>query len=102
MLFCAKENKYIMLFGVHIQFQDMHFFNKIKETNIIQIQRVRNCDKSIRYALMVLEFNFFMVSHVLRYSDIKFEYSCAVTPQVRQTGNRLSGLAGTAYASLLT
>ena len=34
------------------------------------------------------------------YKDI--EYSCAVTPQVRQTGNRLSGLAGTAYASLLT
>ena len=33
---------------------------------------------------------------------INFEYSCAVTPQVRQTGNRLSGLAGTAYASLLT
>ena len=30
------------------------------------------------------------------------EYSCAVTPQVRQTGNRLSGLEGTAYASLLT
>ena len=30
------------------------------------------------------------------------EYSCVVTPQVRQTGNRLSGLAGTAYASLLT
>lgn len=29
------------------------------------------------------------------------EYSCAVTPQVRQTGKRLSGLAGTAYASLL-
>ena len=32
----------------------------------------------------------------------EYEYSCAVTPQVRQTGNRLSGLAGTAYASLLT
>ena len=29
------------------------------------------------------------------------EYSCAVTPQVRQTGNHLSGLAGTVYASLL-
>ena len=29
------------------------------------------------------------------------EYSCAVTPQIRQAGNRLSGLAGTAYASLL-
>lgn len=35
-------------------------------------------------------------------SSIEYEYSCAVTPQVRQTGNRLSGLAGTAYASLLT
>ena len=30
-----------------------------------------------------------------------YEYSCVVTPQVRQTGNRLSGLVGTAYASLL-
>ena len=29
------------------------------------------------------------------------EYSCAVTPQIRQAGNRLSGLAETAYASLL-
>jgi hypothetical protein len=29
------------------------------------------------------------------------EYSCAVTPPIRQTGNRLSGIAGTAYASLL-
>ena len=39
----------------------------------------------------------------LFYSQIpSSEYSCAVTPQVRQTGNRLSGLAGTAYASLLT
>ena len=35
-------------------------------------------------------------------SQFLTEYSCAVTPQVRQTGNRLSGLAGTAYASLLT
>ena len=31
----------------------------------------------------------------------KFEYSRAVTPQIRQAGNRLSGLAETAYASLL-
>lgn len=29
------------------------------------------------------------------------DYSCAVTSQIRQTGNRLSGIAGTAYASLL-
>ena len=34
-------------------------------------------------------------------SKLMSEYSRAVTPQVRQTGNRLSGLAGTAYASLL-
>ena len=34
--------------------------------------------------------------------NVYCEYSCAVTPQVRQTGNRLSGLAGTAYASLFT
>ena len=34
-------------------------------------------------------------------TNTRIEYSCAVTPQVRQTGNRLSGLAGTAYASLL-
>ena len=32
---------------------------------------------------------------------IDFEYSCAATPQIRQTGNRLSGLAETVYASLL-
>ena len=32
---------------------------------------------------------------------VPFEYSCAATPQIRQTGNRLSGLAETAYASLL-
>ena len=30
-----------------------------------------------------------------------YEYSCAITPQVRQAGNRLSGLTETAYASLL-
>lgn len=32
---------------------------------------------------------------------IEGEYSCAITPQVRQAGNRLSGLTETAYASLL-
>jgi len=34
-------------------------------------------------------------------SYLKNEYSRAVTPQIRQAGNRLSGLAETAYASLL-
>ena len=38
---------------------------------------------------------------ICRQSMSCIEYSRAVTPQVRQTGNRLSGLAGTAYASLL-
>jgi hypothetical protein len=43
-----------------------------------------------------------MTGFMIHPGSILFEYSCAVTPQVRQTGNRLSGLAGTAYASLLT
>ena len=34
-------------------------------------------------------------------SSFVYEYSCAITPQVRQAGNRLSGLTETAYASLL-
>ena len=34
-------------------------------------------------------------------SFVPTEYSCAVTPQIRQMGNHLSGNAGTAYASLL-
>ena len=38
------------------------------------------------------------LTHTVRRSN---EYSCAVTPQIRQTGNRLSGNAGTAYTSLL-
>ena len=46
---------------------------------------------------------------ILRLSSLGFsnrnialsEYSRAVTPQIRQAGNRLSGLAETAYASLL-
>ena len=34
-------------------------------------------------------------------NNLDGEYSCAVTPQIRQMGNHLSGNAGTAYASLL-
>ena len=44
----------------------------------------------------------FVISNPNSVKHFIAEYSCAVTPQVRQTGNRLSGLAGTAYASLLT
>lgn len=43
-------------------------------------------------------------SNVIPQSDFCLalgEYSRAVTPQIRQAGNRLSGLAETAYASLL-
>ena len=38
---------------------------------------------------------------IVQFCKSPVEYSCAVTPQIRQTGNRLSGNAGTAYASLL-
>ena len=48
------------------------------------------------------ESEFFGVCEQFVNQFLKHEYSCAVTPQVRQTGNRLSGLAGTAYASLFT
>ena len=45
---------------------------------------------------------FFMISGALLLSkDEPLVYSRAVTPQVRQAGNRLSGLTETAYASLL-
>ena len=37
----------------------------------------------------------------LRKNGCGDEYSRAITPQIRQAGNRLSGLAETAYASLL-
>lgn len=40
-------------------------------------------------------------SDVKEQGEADTEYSCAATPQIRQTGNRLSGLAETAYASLL-
>ncbi len=46
---------------------------------------------SIPYALFLL----------LNFRINADEYSRAVTPQIRQAGNRLSGLAETAYASLL-
>ena len=43
------------------------------------------------------------INHYATTSDMQdaLEYSCAITPQVRQAGNRLSGLTETAYASLL-
>lgn len=48
------------------------------------------------------EMNVSVPLEVIKASEIEpNEYSCAVTPQIRQTGNRLSGNAGTAYASLL-
>ena len=54
------------------------------------------CTVIIQHPKMIENLNFFHIFNPFN------EYSCAVTPQVRQTGNRLSGLAGTAYASLLT
>ena len=48
-------------------------------------------------------FEWLQIGYTCHLATIRYgsEYSCAVTPQIRQTGNRLSGLAGTAYASLL-
>ena len=63
---------------------------------------------ALDYLIKVKEYDFVEAVEILTgqtMADWKpppAEYSCAVTPQVRQTGNRLSGLAGTAYASLLT
>ena len=44
---------------------------------------------------------YMLISSYLLYYYNVVEYSRAVTPQIRQAGNRLSGLAETAYASLL-
>ena len=62
---------------------------------------------ALDYLIKVKEYDFVEAVEILTgqtMADWKpppAEYSCAITPQVRQTGNRLSGLAGTAYASLL-
>ena len=45
--------------------------------------------------------NIIFKNTILDRADFIAEYSCAITPQVRQAGNRLSGLTETAYASLL-
>ena len=44
---------------------------------------------------------FFGINELIANALAWVEYSCAITPQVRQAGNRLSGLTETAYASLL-
>ena len=46
-------------------------------------------------------YGYYPVALVEKYNCQMHEYSRAVTPQIRQAGNRLSGLAETAYASLL-
>lgn len=65
---------------------------------------VEKCNNRERVTQKLLSLFCEKVDECLKTKElVKFaEYSCAVTPQVRQTGNRLSGLAGTAYASLFT
>ena len=63
---------------------DLTFFSLLEESSDYAIQLIEN----------VL---LFLPAGIL----CPCEYSCAATPQIRQTGNRLSGLAETAYASLL-
>lgn len=52
---------------------------------------------------VIPEYDYLEVAQIIEDIDAKIavEYSCAVTPQIRQMGNHLSGNAGTAYASLL-
>lgn len=66
--------------------------------------RIRASDKHLVYhfSIGMLLFVFVAVLLLLNIKQLmRTEYSCAATPQIRQTGNRLSGLAETAYASLL-
>ena len=53
--------------------------------------------KEVDYDYLSLQLAFYLAS----WGMYRGEYSCAVTPQIRQMGNHLSGNAGTAYASLL-
>lgn len=65
------------------------------------LERFRRPNSFVRYRKLTLKQVVAYLIHSKKRSMDIDEYSCAVTPQVRQTGNRLSGLAGTAYASLL-
>ena len=66
-------------------------------------KKLSNIEEKIENYLSSLETSDNSSSDDMELSEGKIsdEYSCAVTPQIRQMGNRLSGLAETAYASLL-
>lgn len=78
----------------------MYFWDKHKTiTTYYELLSGEVCD---RYGLTQMEYGILMFLHNNpQYNTAADEYSCAVKPQIRQTGNRLSGNAGTAYASLL-
>ena len=63
---------------------------------IFQESNFRNKQSVVQYLR-----SYQWVSWIIEKEQNTNEYSRAVTPQIRQAGNRLSGLAGTAYASLL-
>ena len=61
------------------------------------------CQKIQAYFLLIMLIQVLLYRKYILFFQIcipvffsRVEYSCAVTPQVRQTGNRLSGLAETA------
>lgn len=64
-----------------------------KEKNLFDKNQLHRLEEKL------LEKGIYMTGPVILHN--RDEYSCAATPQIRQTGNRLSGLAETAYASLL-
>ena len=69
------------------------------------IDEIDEQDVNIEFSDELIDFIYKMSGRVSfdmsKLYKIDPEYSRAVTPQIRQTGNRLSGLTETAYASLL-
>lgn len=78
-------------------------FGKSYAANMLAAYYSKGCNSEEMFSGLDISRESDFRTHLNKHDVIHLdEYSCAVTPQVRQTGNRLSGLAGTAYASLFT
>ncbi len=85
---------------------DKEYIQMIDCSELLSKYKIRSRFENITLNTDQLSTGCKIVLNVLYFPDKVFclkecEYSCAATPQIRQTGNRLSGLAETAYASLL-
>ena len=75
-----------------------------KYREILRLTALGLSQRNIMQSINVSQKNVVKVQRRAREMNLSWpldEYSRAVTPQIRQAGNRLSGLAETAYASLL-